>query len=97
MRSRGRSLPRPRWRWREGSSPPRAIAADLSLRSATTARIAWSLARNASERRSIEEGIAGIARPHLKGYVGLGKESVLRRNRRVRVSFPQAAGPAWAA
>src|SRR5438477_1922665 len=92
MRSRASNLPRPRWRWREGSSPPRAIACDLSRRSATTARIAWSLARNASERRSIEAGITGIARPHLKGYAGPGKESVLRRKRRVRVSFPQPPG-----
>src|SRR5438477_2995437 len=92
MRSRASSLPRPRWRCREASSPPEAIAADLSVRSATTARIAWSLARNASERRSIEAGITGIARPHLKGYAGPGKESVSCRKRRVRVSFPQPPG-----
>src|SRR5438094_4353640 len=92
MRSRASNLPRPRWRCRDGSSPPCAIACDLSRRSATTARIAWSLARNASERRSIEERITGIARPHLKGYAGPGKESVLCRKRRVRVSFPQPPG-----
>src|SRR5438046_567227 len=92
MRSRASNLPRPRWRCREGSSPPRAIACDLSRRSATTARIAWSLARNASERRSIEEGIAGIARPQCKDCTGPGKDSVLRRKRRVRVSYPQPPG-----
>src|SRR5436190_622247 len=92
MRSRASNLPRPRWRCRDGSSPPCAIACDLSRRSATTARIAWSLARNASERRSIEERITGIARPHLKGYAGPGKESVSCRKRRVRVSFPQPPG-----
>src|SRR5437763_14131025 len=92
MRSRASNLPGPRGRCREGSSPPRAIACDLSRRSATTARIAWSLARNASERRSIEEGIAGIARPQCKDCTGPGKDSVLRRKRRVRVSYPQPPG-----
>src|SRR6266567_6910568 len=60
-RSRASNLPRPWCRLREASSPPSPIAADLSRRSATSARIAASLARNASERRSSAVGKTGIA------------------------------------
>src|SRR6266700_2104642 len=60
-RSRASNLPRPWCRLREASSPPSPIAADLSRRSSTSARIAASLARNASERRSSAVGMTGIA------------------------------------
>ena len=51
------------WRSRDASSPPSAIAALLSRRSATSARIASALVRNEAERGSSAVRMTAIFRP----------------------------------
>src|SRR5216683_3246695 len=60
MRSRGSFLPRARCRSRAAAPPPSRMAATFSTRSATAARIASALARNASDRGSTALLMTGI-------------------------------------